>query len=110
MEYTTLRCESKVPWSQNGHGGHTAYLGQNLSLHPHLHCIVPGGGLTTKGKWKYGKNNGKYLFPVKAMSKVFRARFVQKYQQAIFNYGHFMTNSLPKIGSVCQMPFAEPER
>lgn len=29
--------------------------GQNLSLHPHLHCIVPGGAVTGKGKWKYTK-------------------------------------------------------
>ncbi|WP_373518918.1 IS91 family transposase [Pricia sp.] len=50
--------------------------GQNLSLHPHLHCIVPGGGITQSGKWKPTKNKGKYLFPVKAMSRVFRARFV----------------------------------
>ena len=26
--------------------------GQNLSLHPHLHCIVPGGGIDDKGSWK----------------------------------------------------------
>lgn len=51
--------------------------GQNLSLHPHLHCIVPGGGITSSGKWKQAKNNGKYLFSIRAMSKVFRARFVE---------------------------------
>lgn len=51
--------------------------GQNLSLHPHLHCIVPGGGITARGKWKYASNKGKYLFPVRAMSKVFRARSVE---------------------------------
>jgi hypothetical protein len=50
--------------------------GQNLSLHPHLHCIVPGGGVTASGKWKHARSNGKFLFPVKAMSKVFRARVV----------------------------------
>ena len=50
--------------------------GQNLSLHPHLHCIVPGGGITKSGKWKPTKGKGKYLFPVRAMSKVIRARFV----------------------------------
>ena len=50
--------------------------GQNLSLHPHLHCIVPGGGITRGGKWRPAKSKGKYLFPVKAMGKVFRARFV----------------------------------
>lgn len=51
--------------------------GQTLSLHPHLHCIVPAGGLTHAGKWKMAKSKGKYLFPVKALSKVFRARFIQ---------------------------------
>lgn len=50
--------------------------GQNLSLHPHLHCIVPGGGITKSGKWKTAKNKGKYLFNVKSMSKVFRAKYV----------------------------------
>ena len=50
--------------------------GQDLSLHPHLHCIVPGGGVTAPGKWKQAKNKGKYLFPVKAMGKVFRAKFL----------------------------------
>lgn len=49
--------------------------GQNLSLHPHLHCIVPGGGVSVSGKWKPAGGRDKYLFPVKAMSKVFRARF-----------------------------------
>src|SRR5215210_7468052 len=50
--------------------------GQTMTLHPHLHCIVPGGGLTKKGKWKHAKSEGKYLFCVKAMSKVFSGRFI----------------------------------
>lgn len=63
-------------------GGQTGMIailhtwGQTLSLHPHLHCIVPGGGLTKQGKWKTAKTNGKYLFSVKAMSNVFRGRFI----------------------------------
>ena len=51
--------------------------GQNLSLHPHLHCIVPGGGMSPQMKWKPARGKGNYLFPVKAMAKVFRARFVE---------------------------------
>ncbi|WP_137404112.1 IS91 family transposase [Echinicola rosea] len=51
--------------------------GQNLSLHPHLHCIVPAGGLTPSGKWKASLSKGRFLFPVKKMSMVFRARMVQ---------------------------------
>ena len=56
--------------------------GQNLSLHPHLHCIVPGGGVTQRGKWKPARSKGKFLFPVKAMSQVFRARFVAGLRKA----------------------------
>jgi len=50
--------------------------GQNLCLHPHLHCIVPGGGVDVNGHWKKQLRNHKYLFPVKALSKVFRAKYV----------------------------------
>ncbi|TYP69666.1 IS91 family transposase, partial [Aquimarina intermedia] len=70
--------------------------GQNLSLHPHLHCIVPGGGMTAAGNWKdiakakSGYRKARYLFPVKAMSTVFRARFVaglkKQFEQPISFY------------------------
>ena len=52
--------------------------GQKLWLHPHLHCIVPGGGITPVGKWKHTRHKDKYLFPQKAMSKMFRAKYVSK--------------------------------
>ena len=52
--------------------------GQNLSLHPHLHCIVPGGGIGQDGNWQNIRSDGKFLFPVKALSKVFRANYCQK--------------------------------
>jgi hypothetical protein len=53
--------------------------GQNLSLHPHVHCIVPGGGLDYKGKWKQvsiSKTGRVYLFPVENLSKVYRQKFI----------------------------------
>jgi hypothetical protein len=50
--------------------------GQNMSLHPHLHCVVPGGGLGKEGSWESIRKDGKFLFPVKALSKVFRAKYV----------------------------------
>lgn len=62
--------------AQNGMIAILHTWGQTLSLHPHLHCIVPGGGLTGQGKWKTARTNGKYLFSVKAMSKVFRGKFI----------------------------------
>jgi hypothetical protein len=52
--------------------------GQQLSLHPHLHCIVPGGGVNKDGQWQNSRTDGKFLFPVKALSKVFRAKYCQK--------------------------------
>ena len=61
--------------------GMTAVLhtwGQNVSLHPHLHCIIPGGGITPKGKWKQARNKGKYLFPTTAMAIVFRAKYMKE--------------------------------
>ncbi len=50
--------------------------GSNLSYHPHIHCIVPGGGVTITGKWKLIKTKGKYLFPVKALSECFRGKYI----------------------------------
>lgn len=50
--------------------------GQNLSLHPHLHCIVPGGGIDKNGEWQKQLRSNKYLFAVKALSKAFRAKYV----------------------------------
>jgi hypothetical protein len=49
--------------------------GQNLSLHIHLHCIVTAGGLdATHRRWIRGK--GGYLFPVRALSVVFRGKYL----------------------------------
>jgi hypothetical protein len=50
--------------------------GQQLMLHPHVHCIVPAGGIDESGQWKALKGNGKYLYPVQPMKRVYRAKFV----------------------------------
>jgi hypothetical protein len=57
--------------------------GQNLLLHPHLHCIVPGGALTKDSHWVEAKSN--YLFPVKAMAKHFRANYLKRLQECYAN-------------------------
>jgi hypothetical protein len=84
--------------------------GQNLSLHPHLHCIVPGGGMTQTGKWKNTKSQGKYLFPVKAMSTVFRARFVAALRKELEPQSDSFYESLFKQNWVvyCKRPFLGP--
>lgn len=50
--------------------------GSNLSLHPHLHCIVSGGGTDKNGSWKSSKK--KFFLPVKAVSKLFRGKYLSK--------------------------------
>lgn len=57
--------------------------GQQLWLHPHVHCIVPAGGITKAGKWRQAKYAHKYLFPKKALSKVFRAKFMALVREEI---------------------------
>jgi hypothetical protein len=47
--------------------------GRNLSYHPHIHYVVPAGGLATDGTWLPARKN--FLMPVKALSRIFRAKF-----------------------------------
>ena len=58
--------------------------GQQLSFHPHIHSIVSGGGITANNEWKEAKKNEwQFLFPAKAMSTVYRGKFLQELQQMI---------------------------
>ena len=49
---------------------------QQMTYHPHVHCIVPAGGLTKNDKWKHAKSNGTFLFSVRAMSRLYRGKFM----------------------------------
>ena len=63
--------------------GMTAVLhtwGQNLQLHPHLHCVIPGGGLTPEGQWQPSRK--KFFLPVKVLSRKFRGKFLALLQAA----------------------------
>jgi len=56
--------------------------GQNLSLHPHLHCIIPQGGWVPEmNRWIYSYHR-KFLFPVKVMSALYRNYFITELNQA----------------------------
>ena len=63
---------------------------RRLDYHPHLHVIVPGGGVN-KARKQWIKKKDKYLFNEFALAKVFRARFLQ----ALNNAGLYQPNSLP---------------
>lgn len=68
--------------------------GSNLSYHPHVHCIVPGGGISINKKWKALNSNSKFLFPVKAMSAVFRGKYIEYLHGFMDNHGMEITQSL----------------
>ncbi len=54
---------------------------REMQLHPHLHCIVTGGGLSPDGtEWASCRQD--YLFPVKAMNRLFRGKFMAGLERA----------------------------
>jgi hypothetical protein len=54
---------------------------RRLDFHPHVHVVIPGGGVDKRRRqWK--KKKGKYLFNQDAMAKVFRARFLTALNEA----------------------------
>jgi hypothetical protein len=65
---------------RNGLGGKLGFIAilhtwdQQLNAHFHLHCLIPGGVLKTDGSWE--NTQKAYLFNVKAMSEVFRGKFL----------------------------------
>lgn len=81
--WQTLSAFAEDPKRLGGQLGMTAILhtwGQTLSQHVHLHCLVPGGVLTSSGQWQ--ATRGHYLFPVRALSRRFRGRMVTLLRQA----------------------------
>jgi hypothetical protein len=57
---------------------------QKLSLHPHVHCVIPAGGLSLDHtRWVRSRNN--YFLPKEVLRQVFRGKFVDALQQAFAN-------------------------
>lgn len=80
----TLLTFGHDPRHLGGTIGVTAILhtwGQNLSPHVHLHCLVTGGALAADGsRWITGRSS--FLFPVRALSTVFRAKYLAALRRA----------------------------
>jgi hypothetical protein len=80
----TLLTFGRDPRHLGGTIGVTAILhtwGQNLSQHLHLHCVVTGGALAPdRTRWIAAKDE--FLFPVRALSRVFRAKYLDALRQA----------------------------
>ena len=88
--------------------------GQNLSLHPHLHCIVPGGGINYKGRFKQvkiSKTGRSFLFPVKNISTVYRAKFISFLQKQVPQENSYISELYKNNWVVyAKEPFAGPQQ
>jgi len=91
---------------------------QNLSLHPHLHCVVTGGGLSLDQKRFVTPRHKGFLFPVRALSKVFRTKFVEGLRRAFESGKLGDDSSVPRLCHTlrnrdwvvyAKPPFAGPE-
>ena len=90
--------------------------GQNLSLHPHIHCIVPAAGMAITGNLKHIGSGGKYLYPVRMLSVVFRAKFMEALSKhpasktIKSNYADFIRMAWLKPWVVfCEPSFGKPK-
>ncbi len=64
--------------------------GQNLMHHPHLHCVVPGGGLAPDGsRWIAARQT--FFLPVRILSRVFRGKFIALLKRA-YERGQLLFN------------------
>jgi len=118
ISWQTVKAFAADPKYLGAKTGMTAVLhtwGQQLSLHPHLHCIVPGGGLAQNGKWKTTRSNGKYLFPKNAVRKVFKGKFMAALKDLAKSNTIDLPNDLKEIlyrkkwVVYAKRPFARPE-
>jgi hypothetical protein len=95
----TLLTLAADPQRLGGQVGITAILhtwGQNLLFHPHLHCVVTGGGLAPDGqRWVAGRR--RYFLPVKVLGKLFRGKFLAGVKKA------YQAGQLTLTGSVLHL-------
>lgn len=68
--------------------------GQDLCFHPHLHCIVSGGGVKDRSWVAAKRKNSKFLFPVDALKQVYKAIFLKKLRR-LLSTGLLKTEGIP---------------
>jgi hypothetical protein len=81
--------------------------GQTLSLHPHLHCIVPDGGINYRNEWVQGRHvHGQvpFLFPVRQLGVVFRGKFLSAMSAFLNDQGAQSPSVTEKVFNVYAKP------
>lgn len=77
--------------------------GQNLTLHPHIHCIVPAAGYAINGTWKNIGANENYLYPVHQLSQTFRGKFLDSLKRRLRK-----CNMLANFNAYIQQAYKKP--
>jgi Putative transposase/Transposase zinc-binding domain len=72
--------------------------GQTLLAHPHLHCVVPGGGLSPDHQ-RWIPCGPKFFLPVKILSVVFRGKFLASLQRAFAKHQLTLAGQLAPLQS-----------
>ena len=54
--------------------------GRQLNLHPHIHCVVTGGGIDNNNQWQ---ESGKYLLPARVVRTLYKGRFREEIRKAL---------------------------
>ena len=57
--------------------------GQNLSLHPHIHCLVPAAGYSLDGRWINIGKTGRFIYPVEQLGQTFKGKFLCSLKRAL---------------------------
>jgi hypothetical protein len=78
---STLLTDPKYLGAQPGIIAALHTWSQTLVLHPHVHCLVTGGGLTAEGSWKAVRHG--FLCPVRVVMAVFRGKLLAAIRQAL---------------------------
>ena len=97
----TLQAFARDPKHLGAELGMTAVLhtwGQNLSQHVHIHCLVSAGGLSQDRKRWIPCRKG-FLFPVRALSSVFRGKYLDLLQRAFQSGKLRLEGTLAKLGA-----------
>lgn len=78
---TTIAADPKHLGAEIGFLAVLHTWGQNLQAHPHIHCVVPGGGLSPDGqRWVGSREN--FFLSVKVLSRLYRGLFVSRLRTA----------------------------
>jgi hypothetical protein len=95
----TLRRIAADPKHLGAHIGFLAVLhtwGQNLLMHPHIHCVVPGGGFS-QDRQRWIPCRKRFFLPVRVLSRLFRGLFLHYLPKA------YSTGNLQFYGTICEL-------